>query len=490
MSRYPSRRDVLAALGSGALLGAAPAGAGATALGPAAGRGAAAAAPTMATAGATARSLEEAFRAFPAVDVHAHAFPALAPVTESIFLVELSLGAWMLDTYFPRIDGRSAYDVWKSASAEERARLDREHGIGRRFDDVVDQMAETVFVKYLVKEMARFLECRPTLADVIAARNEYTRGGYWTYVNDLFAAARIEALFIQGSIGAWTLPAIDLDEFGREVDAPIHRVATAGAFRLLGEDIPFDTLLDRYAAQLRREVRELGAVAFKSGIAKGVGADVQPWTYEQAEAAWNEYRRLPEETRLRARRRTLHLESDRIVQHYLLWHTCEVAWELGVPIHIHSGNGEGMDRLSSHYPYNLENVIRYPVEPPHKPVDIVMIHGGYPHVDEAAYLSHVFPNVWYDTSLMNPIANRGLHERMLTILETAPLSKVMFGSDAYHLPEFFYLAAVWQRRYAASSLAVLVDEGVLTTDEALRAGRMLMGDNALRLHGLRPPAGG
>jgi predicted TIM-barrel fold metal-dependent hydrolase len=72
-----------------------------------------------------------------------------------------------------------------------------------------------------------------------------------------------------------------------------------------------------------------------------------------------------------------------------------------------------------------------------------MIHGGYPHVDQAAYLSHIFNNVWYDTSFMNPLANRGLHERMLTILETAPVTKVMHGSDGYHVPEFFYVAAKW-----------------------------------------------
>jgi hypothetical protein len=109
-----------------------------------------------------------------------------------------------------------------------------------------------------------------------------------------------------------------------------------------------------------------------------------------------------------------------------------------LPVHIHSGNGEGMDLLSTHYPYKLENVIRDPVDFPQKPVKIVMIHGGYPHVDEAAYLTHIFPNVWYDLSLLNPIANRGLHQRLLTIFETARVNarKVMDKTDAE-------LAALW-----------------------------------------------
>jgi len=106
-------------------------------------------------------------------------------------------------------------------------------------------------------------------------------------------------------------------------------------------------------------------------------------------------------------------------------------------------------------------------------------------VDQAAYLTHIFNNVWYDTSFMNPLANRGLHDRMLAILETAPVTKIMHGSDGYHVPEFFYVAAKWGRRYTASALSVLVDQGIYSRDRAIQVARGILWENAHTLHKLQ-----
>ncbi len=58
--------------------------------------------------GNTAHELAEAIEAMPVLDVHSHGFPALAPVTEEIFLETLALSAWMLDAYFPAEPGQDA----------------------------------------------------------------------------------------------------------------------------------------------------------------------------------------------------------------------------------------------------------------------------------------------------------------------------------------------------------------------------------------------
>ena len=130
--------------------------------------------------------------------------------------------------------------------------------------------------------------------------------------------------------------------------------------------------------------------------------------------------------------------------------------------------------------------MRYPVEFPQQPVQIVLLHAGFPHHAEAAYMTHIFPNVWYDMSIMTPLVNSGQHRRLLETFETAPLSKVMYGSDAYHVPEFFFLAAKWAKRHVGSALASLVDDGVLTKDDAVRYARMMLADNARQLHKLPP----
>ncbi len=62
-------------------------------------------------------------------------------------------------------------------------------------------------------------------------------------------------------------------------------------------------------------------------------------------------------------------------------------------------------------------------------------------------------------------------------LATAPPT-VMCGSDAYHMPELFYLAAKWDKRFLGTAMATLVEEGVLTSDAAVSYSRMILRDNA------------
>jgi predicted TIM-barrel fold metal-dependent hydrolase len=478
MSSLLSRRRIMGLMGFAGAAGAAS--------GARAGVAGSGAASGEAGSSRTAHELAAAIDLMPVLDVHSHGFPPVAPVTEESFLEMLALSAWMLDAYFPAEPGetRTVYEKWRAAGPAEREELDRKHGIQRRFDEVVEQLRSTLFVEHLVVEMAAFFRCKPTLKDVIGARNEYTKGDYWRYVNDLFDSVRLEGALVQGGLGAWTMDWQGTPAFKSSVRMKVYDVATAGAYEYLEEDIPFADFIGKYRANLTKQARTDGFVAFKSGIVKIAGADVQPVTPEEGERAWDKYRKLSPQDKLRIDQRTWRPDFAKTLQDYILWETCAAAFELDIPLHIHAGNGEGQDKISTHYPYKLENVVRYPVEFPQKPVQIVLLHAGYPHHSEAAYMTHIFPNVWFDMSIMAPLISRGLHQRLLETFEIAPLSKVMYGSDAYHVPEFFFLAAKWAKRYVGTALATLVDEGILTKDAALRYARMILADNARRLHKL------
>lgn len=69
-------------------------------------------------------------------------------------------------------------------------------------------------------------------------------------------------------------------------------------------------------------------------------------------------------------------------------------------------------------------------------------------------------------------------------MEVAPLSKMLYGSDAYHEPELYWLAARWGKRYLAQALAVYVQGGVLDEAEALEAARMILHLNNRRMFNL------
>lgn len=439
----------------------------------------------------TARSLQDAMEEMPLADVHCHGGPAVEFITEEMFLEELAMPAWMLPAYFT-INGENLYERWKTGTPDEKRRLDDTYRIQRKVDEVLSDFRESTFLIYLVKEMAKFFRCKPTVRDVVAARNEYTKGDPWKYVNDLFAAVKLEDVYVTSMHDLWTTPAITVEQYASAVKCRVHPIhsVTATEAALMNASDDFDVVLERHTRELTRQISELKRVGFKSHIATRAGLDIPPMSRDEIAPAWTQYRRMTTEER-RRRPGTLPLDApERKLLHYFTWQTCQVAYELDVPFHIHSGDGgEGQGNLSRQYPYNLENVARWPVDFPQKPVKIVMVHGGYPHVDQAAYMAHIFPNVWYDMSWMNPFANRGLREKLISVFETAPLSKVMFGSDAYHgLPEFNYVAGRWGRKYIAAALSALVDDEVLTRDEAVRAARMILADNANRLHKMGPSA--
>jgi predicted TIM-barrel fold metal-dependent hydrolase len=64
-------------------------------------------------------------------------------------------------------------------------------------------------------------------------------------------------------------------------------------------------------------------------------------------------------------------------------------------------------------------------------------------------------------------------------LELAPVSKLLYASDAARTPELYYLAAKWWREALAE---VLADE--LPADQAEAAGRQILRENAKALYGV------
>ena len=86
---------------------------------------------------------------------------------------------------------------------------------------------------------------------------------------------------------------------------------------------------------------------------------------------------------------------------------------------------------------------------------------------------------------MVPWASVGIPRRIEEVLEAAPLAKVMYGSDAIHLPEMNWLGALVARRALAKVLGSLVVDGVFTAVEAEDAGADILHRNAERIYGLR-----
>ena len=136
----------------------------------------------------TARALLGELREIPVDDTHCHPVTFDDAETDpERFIERLALSAFPMDRYFPA----GVYERWQAGDAAERAALDAEFDVATTRARVLEQAGETVFLRYLVKELAAFLACAPTFAAVSEARNARGRD-YASYLGALFADANIE----------------------------------------------------------------------------------------------------------------------------------------------------------------------------------------------------------------------------------------------------------------------------------------------------------
>ena len=115
---------------------------------------------------------------------------------------------------------------------------------------------------------------------------------------------------------------------------------------------------------------------------------------------------------------------------------------------------------------------------------VVLIHSGWPWVEEGAFVASILPHVYLDTSLSTPWAGLAIDSRLEILLGIAPPAKVMYGSDEASEPEVIWLSAHLAREALARVLETGVERRHLNPAAAARIGAGVMGKNARRLHGL------
>jgi predicted TIM-barrel fold metal-dependent hydrolase len=143
-----------------------------------------------------------------------------------------------------------------------------------------------------------------------------------------------------------------------------------------------------------------------------------------------------------------------------------------LPVQVHTGFGDSDLLLPAARPGLLKPLIER-----FRATTFVLLH-CYPFVREAGWLAHVYGNVFFDLSLTIPHVSRPA-TALAEALELAPVSKLLYASDAARTPELFLLAATWWR----DALAEVLPE-LLPADAVQGAARMIMRENALAVYRL------
>ncbi len=336
-----------------------------------------------------------------------------------------------------------------------------------------DHVRNTLFFNRLVHHLAEIFECEPTEESVFAARSEL---GTEALVHTLMARANIDTLVVDQGFPPPNLAMPDT-EMGRLASC---RIAPVLRLEVLMQDlIARHETLPGVVEALRDElshIRARGFVGLKSIVAYRTGLYIERWHPADVEASF-----------AAARAEVQERGAVRIAHKPLLDTLLHVAFEQAarqeVPVQFHTGYGDTDADMILANPLYLRNVLQ---DAAYRDMPVVLLHESYPYTRQAGYLSAVYGNVYLDLSYAIPFLSYGaMVEFTREAFGVAPLSKVLYASDAVHVPELYWMSAVDGRRVIGQVLGEMIQQRDLSRVRADHVAEGILRGNALRLYGLQ-----
>lgn len=328
----------------------------------------------------------------------------------------------------------------------------------------------TVFYRWAIKELAAFLGCAPNAEAVLTARAAIAPADL---AQRMFQDANITTLLLD--YGFQSSENYTYQELRTHLPCriePILRLETLAQDLLVQHDT-FAQMLDAYVVTVEN-ARATGHIALKSIAAYRTGLQIAPAARAEAEII---FIKLKETARRAGTVRLAH----KPLNDYLLLTALDIAEQQALPVQFHTGFGDNDLVMLLANPFHM----RYLFEcGQYTHVPFVLLHAGYPYVRELGYLAAIYPNVWMDVGLAIPHVSLEIPAIWRQALGLTPTSKILFSTDAYSIPEIYWLAARWGRWGLAQVLGELIDLGAFTADEASDAATQMLHDNAAQLYGI------
>lgn len=174
------------------------------------------------------------------------------------------------------------------------------------------------------------------------------------------------------------------------------------------------------------------------------------------------------------------LADPTIVRHGL-WIGGEICRQRGIPLQVHVGFGDPDVYMHACDPTHFTDFIAAMEQ---WEVPITLLH-NYPFQREAAWLSEVFQNVYYDVGVILNYAAPMSADILGEALEMGKFSKLLYSSDAFGLSELYYLGALLFRRALKKCLDRWRSEDFCSLADAEELVRLVAAENARRIYPLQ-----
>ncbi len=330
---------------------------------------------------------------------------------------------------------------------------------------------DTLLWMWGIRELAAYFQCEVTPGAVLAARNAIPLADL---ANRMWEDQNSVALFIDYGFGAAINDSVA--EMRATIKQPIARLLRLETFAqdLILSSATFRQFEDAYIAGVEA-ARANDHIGLKSIIAYRTGLDIQWISRTEAMRAFGPVKdRADADGKLRL--------ADKALCDYLVLKALEIANQQELPIQFHTGFGDtDVDLLKSN-PLHLRPLLQ---SGKFDRVRFVFLHAAYPYTRELGYLAAMYPNVFMDISLAIPFITAEIPAMLRQVFGLTPFTKVLYSSDAFSLPEIFWLANKWGRAALERILGDYVEAGMLTEPQAVRAGHQVLGDNARAVYDFR-----
>lgn len=309
-----------------------------------------------------------------------------------------------------------------------------------------------------------------TTEELIAYRAKLVEQDRRKYFEDMFRDANIIGFLVDFGFPvnhANSLKPAEIAECQEDLKnyimKPIDRIEWV-ANDLLDETpaLGFEEFAQRYEDNVRAMIQEKGLIALKSIIAYTTGLEVRVQTFQQAKDGY--YRYLCDRN---------NRDAEKTIRDYCFTKACEICQELDLPLQIHTAFGDSpLCDLAKCDPLLMYDVINA-----YKDTKMVMIHAGYPFCEGLGFLMNHYENVYGDVSSMIPYAGYAGETKLKALLELAPTTKLMYGTDGGLVPDGIWWGAKMFRSYLGNILEELVAKNYITGAFALEMAENIMYKN-------------
>ena len=322
-----------------------------------------------------------------------------------------------------------------------------------------EDMRRTLGYRKMLKELKAFLRVEGAERDILAERKRRMEEDYRQYVAGLFKDACIDTLIIDTG---YNPPGSSYEAFEEFVPAKVryvYRIETV-LDEVWKEKLSFDKAEERFCLALDEAFGSLDVVALKSIIGYRTGLHVKEVNRDDLVHGNH---------------------SEKKFRDYFFLRAVEKTMEMGCPMQVHTGFGESNIDLLANNPFLLKGFLD---NPKYEGSNIIFLHGCYPYSFEAGYLANVYPNVYLDLSEINLLTPYGFRQGIRRILEMCPLSKVMYGSDGFTVPEAHWIGAKVAKEELAYLFSIYIDDGLFDESDALAAAKMILFETSKKLYHL------